>query len=184
MKQFRFAFLLLLALWTLASCKSQYELLLASNDVDAKYEAAFKFFNEKKYNKKLGRYINLRGIQEILFDAFPELKEAYDLKIGYINFNRTATLENAKEELNKQIEAFGNCNIKEYKVFYNLLKNWNKEIINSFIIVDGRRINNSHIESINRQIDRLMYNANGYINFKRARNRIMYCINKKDNYKM
>ena len=90
----------------------------------------------------------------------------------------------AKEELNKQIEAFGNCNIKEYKTFYNLLKNWNKEIINSFIIVDGRRINNSHIESINRQKDRLMYNANGYINFKRARNRIMYCINKKDTYKM
>lgn len=140
--------------------------------------------NEKKYNKKLGRYINLRGIQEILFDAFPELKEAYDLKIGYINFNRTAILESAKEELNKQIEAFGNCNIKEYKIFYNLLKNWNKEIINSFIIVDGKRINNSHIESINRQIDRLMYNANGYINFKRARNRIMYCINKKDTYKM
>ena len=115
----------------------------------------------------------------------PKLQNAYN-KYGKENFSiEKITFENlSKEELNKQIEAFGNCNVKEYKIFYNLLKNWNKEIINSFIIVDGRRINNSHIESINRQIDRLMYNANGYINFKRARNRIMYCINKKDTYKM
>ena len=33
------------------SCKSQYELLLNSNDVDAKYEAAFKYFDEGKYSK-------------------------------------------------------------------------------------------------------------------------------------
>mgnify|MGYP003292023383 CR=1 FL=1 len=33
------------------SCKSQYEILLNSNDVDAKYEAAFQYFNEGKYSK-------------------------------------------------------------------------------------------------------------------------------------
>ena len=33
------------------SCKSQFELLLNSNDVDAKYEAAFQYFNEGKYSK-------------------------------------------------------------------------------------------------------------------------------------
>ena len=64
MKQFRIAFLLLLALWTLASCKSQYELLLASNDVDAKYEAAFKFFNEKKYNKAASMFESLSMLTE------------------------------------------------------------------------------------------------------------------------
>ena len=35
-----------LAVW---ACKSQYEVLLASNDVDAKYEAAMNYFNTKKY---------------------------------------------------------------------------------------------------------------------------------------
>ena len=64
MKQFRFAFLLLIALWTLASCKSQYELLLASNDADAKYEAAFKFFNEKKYNKAASMFESLSMLTE------------------------------------------------------------------------------------------------------------------------
>ena len=33
------------------SCKSQYEVLLASNDVDAKYNAAMEYFQNKKYQK-------------------------------------------------------------------------------------------------------------------------------------
>lgn len=33
------------------SCKSQYELLLSSNDVDEKYAAAFDYFNQGKFNK-------------------------------------------------------------------------------------------------------------------------------------
>lgn len=40
-----------LALATAWACKSQYEALLASNDVDAKYEAAMNYFNNKKYQK-------------------------------------------------------------------------------------------------------------------------------------
>ena len=35
----------------LFSCKSQYEVLLASNDVDAKYDAAMNYFQNKKYQK-------------------------------------------------------------------------------------------------------------------------------------
>ncbi len=35
----------------LSSCKTQYEILLNSNDADAKYEAAFQYFNEGKYSK-------------------------------------------------------------------------------------------------------------------------------------
>ena len=42
-----------------ASCKSQYELLLTSNDVDAKYEAAFKYFDEGKYNKAANLFESL-----------------------------------------------------------------------------------------------------------------------------
>ena len=38
-------------LLALASCKSQYELLLNSSDVDAKYKAAFDYFNQKKYSR-------------------------------------------------------------------------------------------------------------------------------------
>ena len=118
----------------------------------------------------------------MIFIAFPDIKKAYELKEDYILFNRTHTLENAESELEKQIEAFKNCDIKEYKAFASMLNNWKKEIVNSFIIVDGKRINNSYIESRNKQVASLMYNANGLSNFKRTRNRLMYCINKNDSY--
>lgn len=36
---------------SLLSCKSEYEALLNGNDVDAKYTAAFDYFNHGKYNK-------------------------------------------------------------------------------------------------------------------------------------
>ena len=42
---------LALAVCCIAGCKSQYDLLLESNDLDAKYNAAFKFFNEGRYTK-------------------------------------------------------------------------------------------------------------------------------------
>ena len=138
--------------------------------------------NIGKYNRKLGRYINYRGIRELIFEAFPDIRIAYELKEDYISFNRTATLNNAEIELEKLIEAFKNCSIKEYKAFSSLLINWEKEIVNSFIVIEGKRINNSFIESRNRQIGSLIYNANGLSNFKRTRNRIKYCINKNDTY--
>lgn len=68
--------------------------------------------------------------------------------------------------------------------FYNLLINWSQEIINSFTMVGSKRINNSYIESRNNQIEKLFFNANGFMNFKRTRNRILYCLNKKDTYKL
>ncbi|MBQ7195632.1 MAG: outer membrane protein assembly factor BamD [Bacteroidales bacterium] len=43
--------LVLSALALLSSCKSQYDILLESNDADAKYEAAFDYFNRGKFQK-------------------------------------------------------------------------------------------------------------------------------------
>lgn len=41
-----------------------------------------------------------------------------------------------------------------------------------------------NIEAKNRLIGILLFNANGYTNFKRSRNRIMYCLNKLDTFKI
>ncbi|MDE6871699.1 MAG: outer membrane protein assembly factor BamD [Bacteroidales bacterium] len=41
------------------ACKSQYEALLNSNDTDAKYEAAFEYFNNRKYNKAASLFESL-----------------------------------------------------------------------------------------------------------------------------
>lgn len=49
--KFRTIAITLAALAALASCKSEYEMLLSSNDVDAKYKAAMDYFNNRKYSK-------------------------------------------------------------------------------------------------------------------------------------
>ena len=43
----------------MCACKSQYELLLNSNDVESKYEAAFLYFNEGKYVKAASLFESL-----------------------------------------------------------------------------------------------------------------------------
>ena len=51
MKVFKIAVAAACCLALFFSCKSQYEVLLASNDVDAKYKAAMEYFNNKKYTR-------------------------------------------------------------------------------------------------------------------------------------
>ena len=63
MMKYRFIFALA-ALVALCSCKSQFELLLNSNDVDAKYKAAFAYFNNKKYSKAATLFESLSVLTE------------------------------------------------------------------------------------------------------------------------
>jgi len=140
--------------------------------------------NEAKYNKRLKRYINYRQIMELLFERFPDLKKGYELKEAYLYFNEHSNINNARENLTNIVKDFADSDIKEYDEFYNILINWFDEIVNSFHIINGRRINNSYIESRNSNIEKLFYNANGFTNFKRTRNRILYCLNKNDTYKI
>jgi len=59
MSKLKLTFLMLLGLAAAISCKSQYEVLLASGDVDAKYDAAMNYFNQKKYQKWTKLKLNL-----------------------------------------------------------------------------------------------------------------------------
>ena len=57
--KFRVLLMVLTAMIALSSCKSQYEILLNSNDADAKYEAAFDYFNNKKFSKAASLFESL-----------------------------------------------------------------------------------------------------------------------------
>ena len=50
-KKLRTIVITLAAVAAAAACKSEYEILLSSNDVDAKYNAAMELFNNRKYLK-------------------------------------------------------------------------------------------------------------------------------------
>ena len=47
------------ALMAVCSCKSQYDVLLNSNDVDAKFKAAFEYFNDNKFSKAASMFESL-----------------------------------------------------------------------------------------------------------------------------
>lgn len=53
-----------MAIMSLCSCKSQYELLLTSNDVDEKYKAAFNYFDEGKFTKSAALFESLSMLTE------------------------------------------------------------------------------------------------------------------------
>lgn len=57
--RFRHLLTIMVAVAALVSCKSQYETLLNSNDADAKYAAAFDYFNKGKYSKAAALFESL-----------------------------------------------------------------------------------------------------------------------------
>lgn len=134
--------------------------------------------NKGKYNKKLHRFINYRQLLDLMLDIDPELKLAYELKESYTIFNANSTLEQASEGIEYFIKAFTLANIPEYQEFTNILINWKQEIINSFSLYRGRRINNSVAESMNAIIADLISNTKGIRNSERRKKRIMYAVNK------
>ena len=134
--------------------------------------------NKAKYNKKFERYLNYREILELILSINDEIRIAYELKEEYIMFNSTFTYEEAKENIDVLIDDFIKANISEYEEFIIMLKNWKEEIVNSFIQIDGKRINNGIAESINETVSLITYITKGIRNTERRRKRIMYSINK------
>lgn len=59
MRKISFIIAVVSAILLAGSCKSQFELLLNSNDADAKYDAAFAYFNEGKYSKAASLFESL-----------------------------------------------------------------------------------------------------------------------------
>lgn len=59
MKFIRLSIIAVCAVLMAVSCKSQFEMLLNSNDVDTKYAAAFQYFNEEKYQKAASLFESL-----------------------------------------------------------------------------------------------------------------------------
>lgn len=134
--------------------------------------------NPPKFNNKIGYMVNKPQILELMLEIDPILKKAYLWKEDYLDFNEDYTYDNASQRYDELYNELVNMNINEFKDVISFLKNWRKEILNSFICIGKRRISNGPIESINGRIKILMKTSLKYKNFERLKNRIMYCINK------
>ena len=135
--------------------------------------------NEPRYNSVFKCKLNYRDLKKMLLEIDEELTKAYDLKEAYRDFNLHCSYEKAEEELNNLIYNFAKANIREYDEFLQILINWKKQIINSFIRSKetGQRLSNAKAEAMNNSIEINIHISNGLTNFSRFRKRMIYCFN-------
>lgn len=138
------------------------------------------YYNFKKWNMHLSKY----QIIDYMLEVDDSLREAYYLKEAYRDFNRYNKLSededdsDIRKQLNSLISSFIKAKTEQMRKIGYMLQSWTQEIINSFIYINGWRLSNSVIERYNGTIKLLLANSFGYTNFERARNRIIYSINK------
>lgn len=135
---------------------------------------------EKKYNQRLGGYYNYYDLFDYMIKSDRELDIAYDLKDEVTDFYRKCHYESAKQRLEEIIIDFRNCPIEVMSQFANTLTVWKHEIISSFIIVDkekNRKMNTAIVENRNKSIKLIKHASNGYLNWERFRNRVLFSLN-------
>jgi transposase len=144
------------------------------------FKDSLKISDEKfKYNKHFHYSLSEGAMLEKILDIDKELKYAYELKELYMIFNESKGNRNEiANELDTIINSYKISGITQFENVGNTLLNWRQEIINSFYTYEGRRINNGPIEGRNKYVKIILALANGYRNFKRFRNRILYIFNK------
>ena len=137
-----------------------------------------------KYISDIGRkHILARELVNLMLEFDPELEVAYMLKEDYLDINRDSTEDDIEGRLDHYIKDLKTFSVPEFKTVAGGLSKWHNEIINSFDRVDGRRISNGPIESINSRIGLLKASAAGYRNFDRFRRRVLYSLNKNSSIK-
>ncbi|UNT95952.1 transposase [Allobaculum mucilyticum] len=99
----------------------------------------------------------------------------------------------AADRLQVILADLNRSQVKELNAFGQTVVNWFREIVNSFEIVkteyvvdkkNGKarrkdhRLTSSMIENRNKLVKQIKNNANGYTNWKRFRNRVLYVLNR------
>jgi transposase len=106
-----------------------------------------------------------------------DLTAAYSMKEEYAYINSTSTPENAEQRIDNFIGELLLYDVRELRGVASTLRHWKKEIVNSFNRVDGQRISNGPIESVNSRIKKIKQNGNGYRIFERFKLRALYSLN-------
>ena len=139
------------------------------------------------YDHILNAHVTETYVVERIRKISPMLDEAYRIKEEFVSFN-DETAESFKgrdrkeNELNSLIKKMMLSEIPEMIECAKTLKNWKKEILNSFVWFEDRRLSNGPIEGKNNYIKKIISNANGLQNFERARNKFIYSQNLYEGY--
>ena len=146
-------------------------------------------FDRIKYNvRPKSHYSYLpdkHAVLNALLSIDKDLTDAYYLKESYREFNLTE--DYSKESITKVedfIEKFKKSPFEEFIDFGILLNHWKYYIVNSFIRLDGKRMSNGPMESLNGRLKRILNDGYGYSQFNRFRNRALFSLNKNEPIKL
>ena len=135
-------------------------------------------WEEKQENRRLQKYVNRKQILEMMLSIDEELRIAHDFYIDYKRCNKTFSYEQMKARYSDFSCNLKAALIKEFGEVITMFQNWEEYILNSFRYVNGRRLSNGPIEGFNSNFKKVLNVANGFANFLRFRNKIMFCYNK------
>lgn len=134
--------------------------------------------NKPRYNHRFQTKLNYRDLFNMILEIHTDLTKAYQLKEKYRKFNKEATIQDAREELELLILEFEKADIAEYRDIVQMLIHWKEEIIHSFYRpYEDRKLSNSFCENVNGKINAYVVISRGMNNFSRFRNRVLYALN-------
>ena len=138
----------------------------------------FPSYGEKIKMYRTNEWLNEHQIQKIIYGIHPDIKMASEYYLRYKRLNKISNKEMFEEYIDDFINDQSIINIPEMVPVIQMLSNWKEWILNSFIIVEGRRLSNGPIEGFNSNFKKLLCVENGAYSFLRFRNRLIYCYNK------
>lgn len=122
--------------------------------------------NTRRYNKKLKGKYNYFELRQMMFDANPELLDAFNANYILHKFF-ISDYEAAADKFIRLIEFFKKSQNIEIVDFVNILLQLKKEILNSFIEIEGYgKVSNAIIENRNKTIKTIKRNSNGFVDWK------------------
>ena len=138
------------------------------------------------YIKKLNGWYNRDSLIKYMTNIDSKLEKGYELVSDYREFNKTCSYKDCEKEFDELVERFYEIGISSFTDVANMLTTWKEYILNSFIPVldcvdengEIRRLSNGPIEGTNLILEKINLNGNGYQNFWRFRNRVIFSVNK------
>ena len=139
-----------------------------------------------RFDSILGCHCVNKTVLDEILSISDDIKAFYDVKEAFMALDdideKSAAEHDLEKELDEIIKRFHQLGTKEGVSISKTLKSWKREYLNSFTWVNGRRISNGPLEGKNNYIKKILSNANGYRNFNRARNKIMFSQNLHNEY--
>lgn len=153
--------IVIVAIGLLSAACNGYEKLLKSNDFDAKYAAAMKYYNENSYSKAIQLFENLtlhyRGRENAeniaWYYAQALLKEKDYYMAGY-QFKRFARQFPYSEKLEEAVFQSAYCKYIDSPV-YSLDQSRTREAIEEFEVFVERWPRSTHIPEVNQYLDEM-----------------------------